>query len=323
MAVIIPMIAAASSMAAIAAGTATVMSYVAVAGAVMSTVGAINGNKKLQRFGSLLSLGAGLANLATGAANAASSAGDLAGAAGEAVAEGGLADAAMAGFDGAVSSGAEAAAATNGAVVDAATSAGSAGAYAGAAEAAGTTAAQEAAKEAVLAESGLKVTEEGAKGLSLAEGGLDKLSIADAVNGDMLSKVPGAEGLGGSSGALADAAGSVADGSDYGLMAREAGQQGSVYDTLMRGQDGALRTAASNPLTQGAQGLTWADIKSGLASTSKFMSDNKELVNMGGSIMRSVYGPEAEAADEQKAQFNRRLRNLNSPIRLGNIGVGG
>jgi hypothetical protein len=49
---------------------------------------------------------------------------------------------------------------------------------------------------------------------------------------------------------------------------------------------------------------------------------NKELYQLGGGILNSMYGPEAEALDWQNGLLARRRRNLNSQVRLGPVGGG-
>ena len=77
----IPLITAVASGAvgAVVAGTATFAAYATVAGAVLSTVGAVTKNKDLARVGMFVSLGAGVAGMASGMSSAASAAGETAG----------------------------------------------------------------------------------------------------------------------------------------------------------------------------------------------------------------------------------------------------
>lgn len=56
-----------------------------------------------------------------------------------------------------------------------------------------------------------------------------------------------------------------------------------------------------------------------LARAGGFIKNNKELVSLGGGILQSMYGPQAEQVDMQKSILARRQRNMNSQIRLGPI----
>lgn len=53
-----------------------------------------------------------------------------------------------------------------------------------------------------------------------------------------------------------------------------------------------------------------------LKSTGEFLRNNKELVQVGGNMLSSMYGPEAEALDFRKSLMERARRNLNAPVRL-------
>lgn len=326
MAVVVPMLAVAASgaMATVAAGTAITsmaiaMQYVAVAGAVMSTVGMITDDKKLTKFGGLLSLGAGLGSLAAGAGSAASAAPDAA-----------MTGAGEVGMVG--SAGGEAA----GAVLDASTDAAAAGAYSGG-EMDGyfTRAAQEANKAADMAggsiadAAGSSVADAAAevaaeRGLSL--GGGEALNASGAMqigDGSIAGQAWGHAALD-----------SMADQSMVASPSASPGQapsQPSLMDTNVSRQLQAQRIdptasfqgrqlAAPSALQEQAKGLTLQDV---LSKTNGFLKDNKELVKIGGSILESVYGPQAEQMDFQRSEFERRRRNMNSPIRLGNIGMGG
>jgi hypothetical protein len=101
---------------------------------------------------------------------------------------------------------------------------------------------------------------------------------------------------------------------------------------------GVLDTASASPLQVRAQGLTLDDVNAAARSAASkagdvlgqagtFARNNKELLNMGGSVLNSMYGPEAEKMDLLRARdafdqsiYRRRLANLNSPVRLTNGG---
>lgn len=65
----------------------------------------------------------------------------------------------------------------------------------------------------------------------------------------------------------------------------------------------------------------WQKTKALGSGVGDFVKNNKELVAIGGSVLNSMYGPEAEQLDWQKGILARRLRNLNSQVRLGRIGT--
>lgn len=86
--------------------------------------------------------------------------------------------------------------------------------------------------------------------------------------------------------------------------------------------------AAMDPLTAAASSMTGGEVnsllkvaadkaKSTLTGIPGFIKDNKELVNMAGNALATMYGPQAEAVDFQKSLYERRRRNLNNPVRLG------
>ena len=49
---------------------------------------------------------------------------------------------------------------------------------------------------------------------------------------------------------------------------------------------------------------------------SKFMNENKELVNLAGGALKDMYGPQAEAMDYQRSLMDQARRNINSPVVL-------
>lgn len=67
---------------------------------------------------------------------------------------------------------------------------------------------------------------------------------------------------------------------------------------------------------QSILGSAWDKTKTLAGGVGKFVKDNKELVQLGGGMLQGMYGPEAEQMDWKKSIMARRLRNLNSPIRL-------
>lgn len=68
---------------------------------------------------------------------------------------------------------------------------------------------------------------------------------------------------------------------------------------------------------------TWDKTKALGSGVGQFVKDNKELVQLGGGILQSMYGPEAEQFDYIKKMRDQRLRNLNSPVQMGYTPAGG
>lgn len=54
----------------------------------------------------------------------------------------------------------------------------------------------------------------------------------------------------------------------------------------------------------------------------KFVKENKELISLGGDILKSVYNPSSEALEYQKSLMDRAYRNYNSPVVLGQVKKG-
>ena len=88
---------------------------------------------------------------------------------------------------------------------------------------------------------------------------------------------------------------------------------------------------ATGALDVGAKGMTmeqlnaylknsWDKTGQALGSLGNVVRDNKELAYIGGNMISSMYGPQAEALDWNKSLMARRTRNLNNPVRLGNGG---
>ena len=112
--------------------------------------------------------------------------------------------------------------------------------------------------------------------------------------------------------------------------ASQVAQQGSTAQAPTIGQQltgMAPQSATLDPVAQAGAGMDSNSLQSILGSAwdktntlaggvGKFVKDNKELVQLGGGMLQSMYGPEAEAMDWQKSIMARRLRNLNNPIRL-------
>lgn len=111
---------------------------------------------------------------------------------------------------------------------------------------------------------------------------------------------------------LANQSASVAPGG--GIMDKALAGQSVVstnpLDPTMGGTTIAGYQMPTDPLAAGARSMTMKDVAA-------FLKENKELVSLGGNMLASMYGPQAEALDFQKSLYERRRRNLNNPVRLG------
>lgn len=102
--------------------------------------------------------------------------------------------------------------------------------------------------------------------------------------------------------------GEMSLGNPLGATAGDLASAASTSNTLAAGYN--MPALATDPLQQAASSLTMQDV-------TNFLKNNKELVNLGGNALASMFGPQAEAIDFQKSLYERRRRNLNSPVRLG------
>lgn len=266
MAVVVPIISAVSAVAAAggvgAALTAGFASFAAVAGGFMTAAGLLTGNKKLQKFGSLLSLASNVSSLASNLGNAA----------------------------------AQSASATTGAQAVTEASANSASAA--------TSAWESAAASAKLGD---------AAGMGAA---------GEAIGGGLAQTLPdvGSSALSGlgeaganmslSGGNLVDAARSA------GYGASGAAQVAAEAPTLAQ----TLTQSAPTAIAEGAKTIkdvnhlqALLDKVNGLG---KWVKDNKELVQFGGSALQSAFDPRYEELDYAKSLRNERIRNLNEPIAM-------
>lgn len=96
-------------------------------------------------------------------------------------------------------------------------------------------------------------------------------------------------------------------------------------------------TGPVDPLSKGAERMTSQQVSSllktqqdkaaekaaadryGAHSTAmgRFVQDNKELMNIGGGLIKGMYGPEAESLNMRQSIYERQRANMNSPVRLG------
>lgn len=290
MAVAIPIIAAFASGAvgAVVAGTATFGAYLTVAGAALSTLGAVTGKKDVTRVGALLSLGGGLANAfggggaAAAGEEAASSAWDAAdSAAGSDAAQFGkyAASANAPGIESAIDEAAKAGAG------DAMSSAASGFDYPDAFSQANST-------ESIFSRAG---------------GVMDRTGALEA-------QVPGV------SDPLAEGARSLTRNEMQALNAKT--QSDAAMPALRLGNMGT--EGAGAPLVQmspvqapgSGGGSLFERAKMGIDGIGQHVRNNKELYQLAGGMLQSMYGPQAEQADMERSIMARRLRNLNSPVAL-------
>lgn len=244
----------------------------------MAGAGILTGNKSLTKLGSILSLAGGVANLASSMGGGASAA------AGEAAA-----DAASSAWDGAGS-------------------------------AAGSDAAQF-AKYSAGQDLSQNIAQSGPLG-GVAEAASGASSAADALAIQPFEEAIGSVGAEGITG------------SDMVRMASQRAAPMSLGDTLAAQSEALAQPfSGTSPgyvpgvpksVLDGASQLQGADhmnqllekVKGGVSSVGKFVKDNKELALIGGSVLNNMYGPQAEALDFQKNLWERRRKNLNSPIRM-------
>lgn len=291
MAVAIPVIAsfAAAGSAVAAAGTlaaamGTIGGFLTIAGAALTGIGALTGEKDLMKIGGLMSLGGGLAGMAGAGA------GSAAGAGVEAGAESGI---------------------------DAATSdawASGAGKGMDTVANAGGEVATEAVSNAGADQAMQLANEAGGKGVTYAEA----LNTADAA-------APATVDAGQSS--IWDRAG-------------DASQQAKLMEANVTtlpsdiGQGGVstgssvAQQVPTDAVSAGGQKLSGNAVDSllqkakdkfgnlSLDSIGQAAQKNKDLFSMGGQVLNSMYGADAQALDMQKSIMNRRLKNLNNPVAL-------
>jgi len=283
---VIPVIAAIGSVSAglAAAATATtvigtVAAYASVAGGVLTGIGAVTGKKSLMKIGAILSIGGGLATAGIKmAANAAA----------EKAAETAAAQAAWDAGESAVgdaaanvtqvgADAAQAAQAVNGAG-DIAGQMGGAQGY----TTAGMTTPVPAGATAALETApsiGLDAAAPAAVDVSAP------LAVPDAVAPTVSVNGP--------------APVSIDPYQQYQSTMMEAGQR------TLGG------TAADSPIQQWLNKIT-----GGMKAVGGVIKDNKELIQLGGQMLGAAYGPQAEQIDMLKAQQDRQVKNLNTPVKL-------
>lgn len=94
-----------------------------------------------------------------------------------------------------------------------------------------------------------------------------------------------------------------------------AAPQDSLTQALQPKPQGTLEQAASNMTTDQVQ--SWYDkALNAMKGVGKFAQQNPELLKIGGNMLSSMYGPQAERLDMEKSLMERARANLNAPIRL-------
>lgn len=90
---------------------------------------------------------------------------------------------------------------------------------------------------------------------------------------------------------------------------------GQLEATTQVPSAGALADAAKS-YTANDLNSWWQKAMDAGKGVGKFVQNNKELVNMAGTALTNMYGPQSEALDYQKSLMERARRNINSPVVL-------
>ena len=108
-----------------------------------------------------------------------------------------------------------------------------------------------------------------------------------------------------------------------GLAAPDAGTTGLTPAQANYAQLEQTTQLPTTPLEKAASGYSssdleawWQKAKTAGKDVGKFVEDNKTLVKIGGDMLGSMYGPQAEALDYQKSLMERARRNINAPVVL-------
>lgn len=282
MAVAIPIIAAFGAGTAVATGMVTgLAAFATVAGAALSVVGAVTKDQDLARLGAVLSLGAGIA----GMANAAGGAAEAASAADAAT------QTAQSGFR------ASEIAAQN----------------AGAASTAGELAATQATNigvDGTLGATGAAQTASGAQPQAMLNAPSDTsalsptLSTADTSGGIMTQAMNGTNVQTPGLGEVATPAAAQAPSNS--ILQNAASRMDTNSLTSRLGTAGQAPTNAFQSV-----GSKIGDFAN---SVGTFAQKNPVLLQMGGQMLSSMYGPQAEMMDLRKSILERARTNLNSPV---------
>lgn len=285
----IPLIAsfASGAVGAVVAGTAGFAAYASVAGAVLSTVGALTGDKDMQKLGMFAGLAGGIANIASSATDASSALANGADPFGSNAAS--IADA------GAAAGGVEAAANLASSATDPTS------ALAGGADPFGSNAASIAdagqaaagiAPDAAFGAAGTVPTPMDATSMLAAPTGDAAANTFSATGTPMLGNAP----------------------NPYESASSMPGSE--IYNATNPAVSSLQQAAADH-------GVTWNDIQNlyekaatGVKGVGKWMNQNQELTKFGLNMVQGAYGPQAEQIDWNKSIYNRNRANLNAPVKL-------
>lgn len=89
----------------------------------------------------------------------------------------------------------------------------------------------------------------------------------------------------------------------------------SQYVDPVQAAGATMDAPTMNSILQSA----WDKTKALGTGVGDFVRNNKELVQLGGGILQGMYGPQAEQMDFERQAYERRMRNLNSPVALGRL----
>jgi len=273
----------------------TIGGFLTIAGAALTGIGALTGEKDLMKIGGLMSLGGGLAGMAGAGAGSAAGAGVETGA--DAATSEAWANGADKGMDTVAKVGGETA-------TEAVSNAGADQAMQLANEAGGKGVTY--AEALNTADAAAPATVDAGQS-SIWDRAGDASQQAKLMEANVTT-LPSDIGQGGlSMDAMAQAP------TDSISQAGQSMTSGKV-DTLT--QRLANKTAASNPQAGSALQLSMSDIGKGIDKLGQHFSTNKTLYEVGGTLLNSMFGPQAEALDMQKSIMARRLRNMNNPVAL-------
>lgn len=286
--------------------------YATIAGAVLSGVGALTGNKDLMRIGAVISIGGGIAGAVEGLAGEAA----VDGAGGMANAEG----ATPADLTGGVGGNATL---EGGATPDAAlTGAGNGGDLSAPGSAPPGTAPEGApgslAAPGTTATPGALTQPSGAG--TLGQTNLNQNSMSGAYQSTDASTAP--------TSASTTSTTTSADALDPNATRGTPDGTGDYGSSTGPGSAGtsSMTTPSAGPLDKIVNGArqfggndlqAWFQRAQGAAgSVGDFIKNNPALVKVGGDMLGAMYGPQAERLDMEKSMYERARRNLNSPIAL-------
>lgn len=170
-----------------------------------------------------------------------------------------------------------------------------------------------------------------ANSASMASSQAAAASQSSALGGGGPLGTAGAEGMAGE--ALGQAAPQLSIGAPTGLISDAAGsamQQAGSLGSSFGGRSLLDQAASSLNMSDITDFVTRTGQKAGQAAkgVGEFIKNNKELVNVAGGALDSMYGSDAELIDLNKRKFgyeksliDRAQTNLNNPVKLYNYGT--